>query len=126
MSRSLLLGFILYALLLTGTAAVRGEFITLALVLVIYLLAGYLFSPDKIKLEAARHLSVERAAPNAEIVVTVTIINHGSHIDELLLEDAVPAELKIRFGQSRHLIRLPKGTSYTFAYTVTGPRGGYG
>jgi len=126
MSRSLLLGFILYALLLTGTAAVRGEFITLALVLVIYLLAGYLFSPDKIKLEAARHLSVERAAPNAEIVVTVTIINHGSHIDELLLEDAVPAELKIRLGQSRHLIRLPKGASYTFTYTVTGPRGGYG
>jgi len=126
MSRSLLLGFILYALLLTGTAAVRGEFITLALILVIYLLAGYLFSPDKIKLEATRHLSVERAAPNTEIVVTVTITNHGSHIDELLLEDAVPAELKIRLGQSRHLVRLPKGASYTFAYTVIGPRGGYG
>ncbi|HXD09198.1 MAG TPA: DUF58 domain-containing protein, partial [Anaerolineales bacterium] len=126
MSRSLLLGFIIYALLLTGAAAVRGEFITLALVLVVYLFAGYLFSPDKLKLEAVRHLSAERAAPNADIVVTLTITNHGSHLDELLLEDVVPAELKIRIGQSRHLIRLPKGASYTFAYTVTGPRGGYG
>jgi len=126
MSRSLLLGFIIYALLLTGTAAVRGEFITLALIIAVYLLAGYLFSPEKIKLEARRHLSIERAAPNAEVVVTVTITNHGSQIDELLLDDGVPAELKIRVGQSRHLIRLPKGASYSFAYTVTGPRGGYG
>lgn len=116
----------MYALLLTGAAAVRGEFITLALVLVVYLFAGYLFSPDKLKLEAVRHLSVERAAPNAEIVVTVTITNHGSQLDELLLDDGVPAELKIRLGQSRHLIRLPKAASYTFTYTVTGPRGGYG
>ena len=126
MTRSLLLGFITYALLLVGIAAVRGEFITLALLLVVYLLAGYLFSPDKIKLEATRHLSVERAAPNAEITVTVTITNHGSHIDELLLDDHVPDDLKVRLGHSRHWIRLPKDSSYTFAYTVTGPRGGYG
>jgi len=132
MSRSLLLGFITYALLLMGIASVRGEFIALALPFVVYLLAGFLFAPDQIRLEATRHLSAERTSPNADVVVTVTVINRGSHLEEVLLDDVLPADLKIRSsaGQSvrlsRHLIRLPKDSSYTFAYTVAGPRGGYG
>ena len=126
MSKSLLLGFITYSLLLTGIASVRGEFIALALPLVVYLLAGFLFAPDEIKLEATRHLSTERTSPNSEITVTVTVTNRGSHLEEVLLDDVLPADLKLRFGQSRHLIRLPKDSSYTFSYKVTGPRGGYG
>ena len=128
MSKSLLLGFITYGLLLTGIASVRGEFIALALPFVVYLLAGFLFAPDEVKLEATRHLSTERTSPNSEITVTLTITNHGSHLEEVLLDDVVPADLRVRFGQSRHLIRLPKGedSTYTFSYKVTGPRGGYG
>jgi len=126
MPKSLLLGFITYALLLTGIASVRGEFIALALPFVVYLLAGILFSPDEIKLEATRHLSAERTSPNSEIDVTVTVVNRGSHLEEVLLDDVLPADLKIRFGHSRHLIRFPKNSSYTFSYKVAGPRGGYG
>ncbi|MEP6896637.1 MAG: DUF58 domain-containing protein [Chloroflexota bacterium] len=126
MSKSLLLGFITYSLLLLGIALVRSDFIVLALPFVVYLLAGYLFTPDEIKLEATRHLSTERTSPDAEVTVTVTITNHGSQLEEVLLDDILPADLKIRFGQSRHLIRLPKDSSYTFSYKVTGPRGGYG
>ena len=126
MSRSLLLGFITYALLLAGVASVRGEFIALALPFVVYLLAGFLFTPEHIKLEATRHLSAERTSPYADIVVTVTVTNRGSHIEEVLLEDVLPPDLTIRSGLSRHLVRLAKGGSYTFGYTVSGPRGGYG
>jgi len=126
MSRSLLLGFITYGLLLAGVATVRGEFMALALPFVVYLLAGFLFSPDEVKLEATRQLSDERTSPNSNVVVTVTVTNRGSHLDEVLLDDVVPADLNIRIGQSRHLIRLPKGDSFTFAYTIAGPRGGYG
>src|SRR5215203_342443 len=126
MSKSLLLGFITYSLLLAGIAAVRGEFIALALPFVVYLLAGFLFAPDKIQLEATRHLSTERTSPNTEIDVTVTVTNRGSHLEEVLLDDVVPADLKVRVGQSRHLIRLPKNSTYTFTYKVAGPRGGYG
>ena len=128
MSKSLLLGFITYGLLLTGIASVRGEFIALALPFVVYLLAGFLFAPDEVKLEATRHLSTERTSPNSEITVTLTITNRGSHLEEVLLDDVVPADLRVRFGQSRHLIRFPKGedSTYTFSYKVTGPRGGYG
>ncbi len=126
MSKSLLLGFIIYGLLLAGIASVRGEFIALALPIVVYLLAGFLFSPDHVKLETTRHLSAERTSPDSEVTVTVTITNRGSHLDEIILQDVVPPDLTIRFGQRGHLIRLEKDSSYTFSYRVAGPRGGYG
>lgn len=106
----------------------------MALPFVVYLLVGYLFTPDEIKLEATRHLSAERTSPNTNVVVTVTVTNHGSDLEEVLLEDVVPAELTIRpvsapsssLRPNRHLARLAKNDSYTFSYTVSGPRGGYG
>ena len=108
-----------------GIGTVHGEFIALALPFVVYLLLGYLFTPDDLKLEATRHLSAERISPNADVVVTVTVTNRGSHLEEVLLQDIVPADLMIRSASSRHLVRLAKGASYTFAYTVSGPRGAY-
>lgn len=126
MPRSLLLGILIYSLLLASIATVRGEFIALALPLVIYLFSGYLFSPEDVKLEATRHLSTERTSPYAEVTVTVTITNRGSTLEEVRIEDMIPEELMLRFGHSRHLIRLPKDSSSTFSYRVAGPRGGYG
>jgi uncharacterized protein (DUF58 family) len=126
MSRPLLLGLIIYSLLMAGIATVRGELLTLALPFVVYLLAGFLRVPDEIRLEATRHLSTERTSPNADVVVSATITNRGSHMEEILLVDQVPEGLQIRSGFSRHLLRLPAGGSYTFTYTVSGPRGGYG
>jgi len=106
----------------------------MALPFVVYLLVGYLFTPDEIKLEATRHLSVERTSPHANVIVTVTITNRGSELEEVLLEDVVPVDLTIRpipgpsssLHPNRHLVRLAKNASFTFAYTVSGPRGGYG
>jgi uncharacterized protein (DUF58 family) len=132
MSRSLILSFAVYALIIAGTATMRGGFIALALPFVLFLLAGLFFAPDQISLEATRHLSAERVSPHQDVVVTVTVNNHGSQLEEVLLEDVLPADLQIRpdpsspLGTSRHLVRLPKGSSYTFSYRVAGPRGGYG
>lgn len=125
MSRSLFLSLLTYGLLLAGIMTVHGEFITLALPLVAYLLVGYLQSPDQIKLEATRHLSIERVAPDQEVDVTVTVTNRGSSLDELLLADMAPAGLTVRSANSRHLLRLASGDSFTFTYTVSGPRGAY-
>src|SRR5215217_2366834 len=126
MPRSLLLSLLTYALLVAGVATVHGGFITLALPLVAYLLVGYLQTPDEIKLEATRHLSLERASPNQNVDVTVTITNRGSSLEEVLLTDLVPAGLTVRSGFSRHMLTLAQGASYIFAYTASGPRGGYG
>ena len=89
MSRSVLLSLIVYSLLVAGIFTVRGELLTLALPFVAYLLAGFLRAPDEIKLEATRHLSTERTSPNADVVVTVTVTNLGSQLEEVLLEDEV-------------------------------------
>jgi uncharacterized protein (DUF58 family) len=126
MSRPLLLGLIIYSLLMAGIASGRGELLTLALPFVVYLLAGFLRAPDEIRLEATRHLSTERTSPYADVVVSATITNRGSQMEEILLVDQVPEGLQIRSGFTRHLLRLPVGGSYAFTYTVAGPRGGYG
>lgn len=125
MSRSLVLSLLTYSLLLAGIVTVHGEFITLALPLVTYLLVGYLQSPEKVRLEANRHLSIERAAPNQDVDVTVTVTNRGAGLQEVLLDDLVPDGLTVRSGASRHLVRLRSDESFTFTYTVSGPRGGY-
>jgi uncharacterized protein (DUF58 family) len=125
MSRSLILSLLVYALLLAGVATVHGDFIALALPLVTYLLIGYLQAPDEIKLEATRDLSIERALPYQEVDVMVTVINHGSSLEEVLFEDILPSGLTVRSGFSRHFLRLARGESYTFAYTVSGRRGAY-
>ena len=125
MSRSILLSILTYGLLLAGVGTVHGDFIALALPLVAYLLVGYLQAPEEIRLEANRHLSIERAAPDQDVDVTVTVTNHGSGLEEVLLEDILPAGLTVRSGFSRHLLRLAKGESCTMSYTVSGARGGY-
>jgi uncharacterized repeat protein (TIGR01451 family) len=125
MSRSLFLSLLIYALVLAGIMTLQGEFIALALPLVSYLLIGYLQAPEKIALEATRQLSVERAAPNQDVEVTVTVTNHGPGVEEVLLEDLVPPGLTVRLKTYRHLVRLASEASFTFAYTVSGPRGGY-
>jgi len=104
---------------------VKGEFIALALPLVTYLIVGYLQASEKINLEAMRHLSIERTSPNSNVDVTVTVSNRGPTLEEILLTDILPAGLTIRSEFNQHLLRLAKGESYTFGYTVSGPRGGY-
>ena len=125
MSRSLFLSLLTYALLLAGIILLQGEFIALALPLVSYLLIGYLQAPDGTNLKATRQLSVERAVPNQDVEVTVTVTNHGPSMEEVLINDLVPHGLTVRLKSSRHLVRLASGESFTFAYTVSGPRGGY-
>jgi uncharacterized repeat protein (TIGR01451 family) len=125
MSRSLFLSLLTYVLLLAGMITVHGEFFALALPLVTYLLAGYLQGPEQIKLEATRHLSAERVLPDSNVDVTVTVTNRGATLEEVLLDDLVPAGLTVRSGSSRHWLRLKKAESYMFTYTVSGSRGGY-
>ena len=125
MSRTFLLILIIYALLLAGLATLHGDFLGLALPFVAYLLVGLWRAPEKLDLEVHHRLSHERAAPGEDIVVTVDVTNRGADIDELLLEDGCSPDLTIRDGSPRHLLSLKKGESFSWAYTVNGPRGGY-
>ena len=125
MSRPLFLSLLTYVLLLAGMLTVQGELLALALPLVTYLLIGYFQAPENIKLAAKRDLSAERVSPNSPVDVTVTVTNHGSSLEDLLLDDPVPEGLTVHSGASRHVLSLRKGETCTFKYTVSGPRGGY-
>jgi uncharacterized protein (DUF58 family) len=125
MSRTFLLILILYSLLLAGLATLNGEFLNLALPFLAYLLVGFWRAPEKLYLDVHRTISSERAAPGEDVVVRVEVTNRGADIEELLLEDGYSRALTVRDGSPRHLLSLKKGESFSWAYTVSGPRGGY-
>ncbi|MGE5250767.1 MAG: DUF58 domain-containing protein [Bacteroidota bacterium] len=125
MNRAIYLLLIIYVLLLASLLSLHGELLALIIPPAIYLLAGYLRGPDELKLEVSRHLSTERAMPGGIVEVTVTIVNRGGRLEELLLEDVIPARLSVREGSPRSLLSLPAGGSHVLKYSVSGPRGGY-
>jgi len=111
--------------LLTGLVSLRGEFIALAIPFALYLLIGFWEAPETADLLVERRFSNDRAAPDSDVVIALTIKNLGGNIEELLFEDKIASRLSVRFGSNRHLLRLPKGSSHTLKYTVAGPRGSY-
>lgn len=125
MSRTFFLILIIYGLILAGLATLHGEFVGLALPFVLYLLVGFWRAPEELDLKVHRTLSSERASPGEDIVVTVDVTNQGADIEELLLEDDCHPDLTVRDGSPRHVLSLKKGESYSWTYTVNGPRGGY-
>jgi len=124
-SRSIFLSAFIYGLLLAGIVSLRGEFIALAIPFLLYLLYGFWNAPEALDLRIERSLSNDRITPESELIVTVTITNQGANIEELALEDVISPKLTLRLGSTRHLLRLPRGSSHTFEYTLTGPRGSY-
>lgn len=116
---------LIYSLFLAGLVTLRGELIALALPLVLYLFFGMWRAPESLDLQIERRLSADRAIPSADVTVTVTLRNNGADIDELSVEDKISSALTLRLGSTRHLLRLARGGSFTFEYTVSGPRGNY-
>ena len=125
MSRAWFLGSLILLLLLAGLVALRGALVALTIPLLLYLLYGLWFGPGDIKLEAQRELGAERVAPQEPVKVVVTIANRGGNLEELALEDVFSPALSVLDGSNRHLISLPKNKSFTFEYTLSGPRGGF-
>jgi uncharacterized repeat protein (TIGR01451 family) len=124
-SRIIVPGLLIFLLIIIGLAGFRGELIALAVPLVVYLLAGFLWGPEKLLLEVKRSLSAERIAPGDSATITLTIKNMGSALENLLLEDSLPRGLEPVEGSFRKLISLKAGETSTWSYTVKGKRGYY-
>ena len=125
MPRSLLLSLLAYALLAIGLASLRGDILALAIPLVLYLLFGSLRISQAVELEVQRHLSAERASPDQPVTVTLTLTNLGASLDEIFVEDLLPAGLRVFDGSNRHLAALARGESRSWTYTLGGGRGYY-
>ena len=125
MNRALVLSLLVSSLFLAGLISLRGELLILTLPLLVFLLAGVQHAPRRIDLEIRRELSTERADAGVPVTVRVTVRNCGGPLEELLLEDRVPAGLTVGSGSPRHVLRLGEEESYSFSYGVAGGRGRY-
>src|SRR5512146_1482019 len=120
MSRPVLLGAIILLLILAGLASLHGALLALSMPLLVYLFYGLLRAPEKIDLEVRRELGAERVAPQAPVKVSVTVINRGSSLEELALEDAISPDLTVTDGSNHHWISLASNQTFAFEYTVSG------
>jgi uncharacterized protein (DUF58 family) len=111
--------------LLAGLISLRGELVALAIPFALYLLYGFWSAPETLDLHIERKFSLDRIIPDSESIATLTVTNHGADIELLSLDDKISPYLTVHRGSTRHLFRLPKGSSHTFSYTVAGPRGSY-
>jgi uncharacterized protein (DUF58 family) len=117
------LGILIYGLVLAGLATLDGALLMLALPLVVYLAAGLLDQPATPSLGATRSLSGDRVVAGAPVVVTLTVVNQGAHLHELLLEDRIPPSLRVVDGVPRLLTALAPGATAELTYTIVGSRG---
>lgn len=125
MSRSIFLGFLTFLLLIAGLATLRGAILASTTPLFLYLFYGLWRGQENVNFKVHRELSAERVAPQTPVKVTLTITNLGNDIEELSVEDVISPALSVTDGSHRHLISLNKDESFTFDYTVNGPRGGF-
>jgi uncharacterized protein (DUF58 family) len=125
MNRIILLGLLLFALLIGGLATFNAGWLALAIPLAVYLLAGFLFAPERIDLSVERRLGAERTAPGLPVTVELRVTNHGPAISDLFLRDPLPDFLTVIEGSTNRLVSLKKGQTLLWTYTFTGRRGFY-
>jgi uncharacterized protein (DUF58 family) len=124
-SRTILSGLLIFILIIVGLSTFKGELLALAVPLILYLLTGFLWRPDRLQLEVNRTLSRERVLPGDSVTVSLMIKNAGPLLENLLLEDDLPHGLDIVEGSTRRLVSLRAGEILDWRYTVKGRRGHY-
>ncbi len=125
MSRISLLAAFTYLVFLVGVASLNGDIITLAMPLVLYLLAGLWRAPEELKLSAHRTLSDERITPGGTITVQITVINQGKSLEQVRLDDPLPEFLEVIEGSPSRMVSLPAGGQISWSYMVRGRRGSH-
>jgi uncharacterized protein (DUF58 family) len=123
--RLLLLIFLLYAILFLGLASLSGAVIALAIPLVVYLAAALLYIPGKPDLSARRTLSTEHVTQGENVSVRLEITNDGQEVEQLLVQDSLPAEVELIQGQTRAVASLSPGETLDLEYAVRAKRGIY-
>ena len=116
---------LIYGLILVGLATLKGPLLAFAIPFVVYLTVGLFFEPEKVHLQAERILSAERVNQDSPVTVHLKIKNEGSSIENLLIEDIVPAGLQIIEGNPKLMTSMKPGETVTLSYTLCGARGYY-
>jgi len=125
MRRLLLLSLLVYGLIIAGLATLDGRVVALAMPLALYLVAAFVYSPEKPRLVITRTMSTPIVQHATPAVVTVNIHNQGGRLEEALIEDVIPPGLTVTGGEPWLQTSLAAGGTAAFSYTVQGKRGNY-
>jgi uncharacterized protein (DUF58 family) len=123
--RLLLLIFLLYSVLFLGLASLSGAVIALAIPLAVYLVAALLFIPGKPELSARRTLSMEHVTQGEIVTVSLEITNLGEKVEEMHVQDVLPAEVELVGGHTGAVATLLPGKTVNLEYSVKAKRGSY-
>jgi len=121
--RLLLLGSLAYGLLLAGLLTFNGSLLALAIPLVLYLGAALWYGPQKFHLSVTRTISAEVVSPGQPVTVRVMIANHGPRLEQVHVQDVVPASLEQVEGHCAVLTTVAAGGTIELEYIVRGRRG---
>jgi uncharacterized protein (DUF58 family) len=125
LGRFQLLAGLTYLLVFLGLLTLNGMILALAVPLVVYLAFTLANRPPKLEFSAERKVSVDSVPPNTPVVVTLRITNHGSDLDEVMVEDHLPRGMTLVEGKMQILTSLPHDATVEMVYTVKAPRGSY-
>lgn len=119
------LGLIIYILVFAGLGFMNGRVLLLAIPLLAYLGAAFYFAPGSLDLAVTRTISSDNVPEGKPVTIKVTVLNRGSALEEVLLEDLLSVRLTLVEGKPHKQVVLPSGGTAEFEYTVRGPRGKY-
>ena len=120
----LILSFI-FGIVILGTISLHSDVVVLSIPLVACLFAAILRRPEEIKLSVKREMFPDYAPQDTPITVKVTVMNEGSSIDEVVIQDILPAGTRQIDGKSSTVALLEAGSKIQFEYTIEAQRGDY-
>jgi len=124
-SRGYLLIWLIFGLILIGMFSHQGKLLALAMPILFYLSIGYLFSSETPQLEVEKEVSEDKVVQGKPVVIKLKVVNTGSALEELFLEDALPGSLEVVENQSRMFTQLGRNETIEWQYTVHTKRGYY-
>jgi len=121
-NKSLLLIFLIYALILSALITRNGDLLLLAIPILVYLVVGLTQAPDRISLKIERTVDKISAITNQPLSVQINVKNLGSGLSYLYLQDQVWPSMEIVDGEAEYHSALPSGQNTSFTYRFKAPR----
>ena len=116
--KSRFLYILIYCLFGAALALRKGELLTLAIPLVVYLLVGVLETPGKVSLQARRELEKPDNGSNGAVRVRLSVQNQGDPIASLSIIDNLQPAAEIVEGHAQWMCAANSGEQKELAYVI--------
>jgi uncharacterized protein (DUF58 family) len=123
-SLRIILGAI-FGIVILGVATLQSEVVILAVPLMTYLFAAIFYRPEQVSLEISREILPEFAPQGTPITVKLTVSNQGAAVDEMVVQDILPAGFQRMHDEISQISYLNAQGRIELEYTVSARRGAY-